>query len=188
MCTHRTAMGTKQFPDTPWGRGMATRQKISATRTRVEGVPHVDDVCYYCQRNGHWKLTNGEETCPKWLQENAPADAYVCENRDQARSDAKATFLKVGGRTINLKWKAGAFSQALNDRHHQQEQDRCDILTSVKTNKTVDTAGRRLDYATGTYEPMLGSSPTSISRTPTSRCQPVGQVRSWRLRGTYAGA
>eukprot|EP01048_Picozoa_sp_COSAG05_P012246 COSAG05_NODE_1211_length_5498_cov_120.273014_2_plen_391_part_00 len=68
------------YPETPWGRGMAMRKKVKPTTLeRIQGIPHFDDQCYYCKGFGHWKVTQGEDTCPKWLEENKPpnADKYT---------------------------------------------------------------------------------------------------------------
>ena len=65
-----------EFPDTPWGKGMAMRAQVKATVNRMPGLPHVNDICYYCKSIGHWKLTNGELTCPKWLDEHKPPNAH----------------------------------------------------------------------------------------------------------------
>ena len=46
----------ENYPDTPWGRGMATREKTTVTVSkRLPGVPHHTDQCYYCEKVGHWK-------------------------------------------------------------------------------------------------------------------------------------
>lgn len=44
----------QEWPDTPWGRGMAMSMNVKATVLRVEGIPNVNDECYHCRMKGKW--------------------------------------------------------------------------------------------------------------------------------------
>ena len=86
------------YPDTPWGRGMKLRKTfVPTTLTRIPGIPHFDDKCYYCGGKGHWKTMQSEQICPLWLDENAPpnADKYTGVEAGLGAASSEANIERV---------------------------------------------------------------------------------------------
>ena len=108
----RRGVRLQTYPDTEWGRGMAMAKRLPCTTEqnggRRPGVPHETDVCYYCKGQGHWKVLNGEQTCPAWLDNHRPECAICFADSHVGNVYSKVDLAASQGLTESL---AGGVSE-----------------------------------------------------------------------------